>query len=172
LLAAFLSAFGGRPRDAGVAGNGSSISHVPRQNLVNEHVRGLDADADYTCNQPHHCVGSFVVILLESLQTRVLDLLDLISDEPESRHVSAHFGDCIGWQWHSFRRPHFCDELGCLPQSWLEGSHSKSNKTRLHSIDDARPFANQVLALAISPFRVLFLHRWDRRHVAMMRLTA
>ena len=81
LLSALPAAFVGRAGDTCVTGNGSSIPHISRQDLVNEHVRGLDADADYARKQAHHWVSSLLGSLCEPLQTGLLNLLDLIPDE-------------------------------------------------------------------------------------------
>ena len=48
------------PGEAGVAGHRPPVPKVTRQDLVHEHVRGLDADADDTGQQADHRVGSFV----------------------------------------------------------------------------------------------------------------
>jgi hypothetical protein len=45
------------------------------------------------------------------LSPRPLDLLDLIPDEPQPRHVATHFGKRVGWQGHPLRCPHFGEEL-------------------------------------------------------------
>jgi hypothetical protein len=41
-------AFVRRPGESGVSGNGSAIAQSARQNLVDLHVRSLDADADHS----------------------------------------------------------------------------------------------------------------------------
>jgi hypothetical protein len=68
-------------------------------------------------------MSSLLRSLLQPLQTCLLDLLDLISHEAQSRHVATHLGDGIGWQRHSLRCSQFDEALRCLAQSWLERSH-------------------------------------------------
>src|SRR5580700_4426121 len=54
LLSAFRTALVGRSREPGVARHRSSISKLPRQDLLYQHVRRLDADTDHPGERPHH----------------------------------------------------------------------------------------------------------------------
>ncbi len=55
-FAAFGAALIGRSRDAGIAGHGSAVPQVSRQDLLHQHVRRLDAHADDARQEPHHRV--------------------------------------------------------------------------------------------------------------------
>ena len=74
-----------RARQAGVAGYRPSVAQVAREDLVHQHVRRLDADADHACQQPNHRVRPFFGCLLQSFEARLLDLGDLAGHEAQPR---------------------------------------------------------------------------------------
>ena len=59
-----------------------SVAHVSRQHLLHQHIRGLDANPDHARQQAQHCVWSIIRHLLETIQACLLDLADLITDQP------------------------------------------------------------------------------------------
>ena len=60
LLASTSAALVRRAGEAGVAGDGLAITQVAREDLVDQHVRGLDADAEDPCNQTNHRVRALL----------------------------------------------------------------------------------------------------------------
>src|SRR5215467_15743090 len=90
------STFVGRPREPSVARHGASITQVARQDLLDQHVRRLDANADHTHQNENHQIWSCFGGPLQLLQSRLLDLLDLLGDELLSRKVALQFGERVG----------------------------------------------------------------------------
>jgi hypothetical protein len=56
---------------------------------------------------------------------------------------------------------------GRLAQGWFEIANAQPSEGPLHSVDDARAFPDQTLALPIRPFGVLLGNRRDARHGAV-----
>src|SRR6202049_2452424 len=52
-------------------------------------------------------------------------------------------------------------------QGWFEIANAQPGQRGLHSVDDARAFSDQALALPVRPLGVLFGHRRDARHAAV-----
>ena len=75
-------------REAGITGYGPSVAQASRQHLVYQHVSRLDADPDYARQQAHHSVRSITGRVIETLQACLLNLPDLIPDEPSPLHVA------------------------------------------------------------------------------------
>src|SRR5262245_1055390 len=96
LLPASAATFVGRARQPSVARHGAPIAQVARQDLLDQHVRRLNANADHTHQNQDHQIGSGLRGLLQLLQSRLLDLLDLLGDELLSRKVALQFGERVG----------------------------------------------------------------------------
>src|SRR5262245_65941244 len=65
LLAALAPAFVGRAREPAVARHRAPVAQVPRQDLLDQHVRRLDANPDHTPQNEDHQIGSSLGGLLE-----------------------------------------------------------------------------------------------------------
>lgn len=59
-----------------------------------------------------------------------------------------------------------------LSQVWPEAANAEAGEVGLQAIDDACAFADQALAFAARPFRILVREGGDRRHAAMLRFAA
>ena len=77
LLASPRAAFIRRAGQPGIMRPGSAVAQVTRQDLVHQHVRCLDTNADDLCQPPDHRVGALLGVLLEPFQARGFDLSDL-----------------------------------------------------------------------------------------------
>src|SRR5439155_5795559 len=78
---ALRAALVGCAREPGTARHGSSISEASKQDRPDEHIRALDPDADNAGQQSHHCVCRLVRRSSDTLQPRLLDRLDLLSND-------------------------------------------------------------------------------------------
>src|SRR5215475_9926714 len=82
-LASFFAALVGGTGEAGIAREGFTISDIAREHLLDEHVCGLNADADDTREQAYHRMASLVGRSRQALGPGCLDLLDLLLDEAQ-----------------------------------------------------------------------------------------
>jgi hypothetical protein len=73
----------GRAGEAGVAGDRLAIAQVARENLVDQHVRRLDANADDPHNETYHGVRAFLPIRgrRELAQASLLNRADLLAHD-------------------------------------------------------------------------------------------
>src|ERR1700730_10002003 len=80
---------------------------------------GLDANPDHARQQAQHCVWSITRRLLETIQACLLDLADLITDQPTTIHVATQLSIRLErgsrrWQrpfWPVLARPRACANL-------------------------------------------------------------
>src|SRR6202162_4650191 len=94
-------------------------------------------------------------LLLQSFLTSLLDLLDLADDEAQARHIALQLGRDIRRQHRALRRVQCCKTFRRLAQGWFEVANAQPGEGPLHSVDDARAFPDQALALPIGPLGVL-----------------
>ena len=75
------------------------VIHPASVAVSREHRRAktdrLDTNPDHPRQQAHHRVWSVIGRLLETLQTSVLDLPYLITDEPPAHHVATQFSERV-----------------------------------------------------------------------------
>src|SRR3954464_2738307 len=70
-----------RAGETRVAGDSSAVAQVAGEDLMHEHVGGLDANPDYPGQQTHHRMRPLVGLRRQALLPDFLDLLDLPHDE-------------------------------------------------------------------------------------------
>jgi hypothetical protein len=72
-----------RAGEAGEAGDGSAIAQVAREDLINLHIRRLDAHAEHPPNEANHRVRAFVPSrgCRELAQAFLLDRVDLLAHD-------------------------------------------------------------------------------------------
>ena len=151
----------GEPVEAGVAGHRPSVAQVAREDLVHQHVRRLDADADHACQQPNHRVRPFVGCLAQSFEARLLDLGDLAGHEAQPRHVASQLGERVRRQGHALRRTQRLQTPRRLAQGRPEPADAEARQAIPYPIDDAGALADQALPLPVRALGVLFLERRD-----------
>src|SRR5260370_23137311 len=127
----------------------------------------FDTNTDGPSQPPNHGVGPGFRLLLQSFLTSFLDLPDLADDKAQPRHVALQLGQYISRQRRALWGVHRCKTLRCLAQGGFEIAHAEPGQRGLHSVDDARTFPDQALALPVRPLGVLFGNRRDARHAAM-----
>ena len=73
-----------RTGKAGVAGDGLAIAQVAREDLVDQHVRRLGADAEHPRNETYHACGPFSLVpAAASLRRRSCSIAwDLLTYDP------------------------------------------------------------------------------------------
>src|SRR5215831_16573479 len=101
-----------------------------------------------------------------------LDLLDLVVNETQMRHLAGKLGQCVGWNGASLRRAQRCKPLRCFAQFRIEAANAETHQGGLHPVDDAGALANQLLALAGRAFRILLFQCGDSGHAGVFLLAA
>jgi len=101
-------------------------------------------------------------------QPRRLDLLDLIAEEAEVRHLTLQLGPGVGRDRTAFRRAHARQILRCVAQFRVEPADAQSHQCRLHPVDAARALADELIMLTVRPFRIFLFDRRDLGHAAVL----
>jgi len=87
-LSPFAAALVGGASETSIACYSSSIPQFPREDLVHQHVRRFYTNTNNAGDQSDHRVWCITGRLLHTLQARLLDLADLITDEPPALEVA------------------------------------------------------------------------------------
>src|SRR4051794_35832213 len=139
---------------------------------MDQHVRCLYADAHDTGEEMNHDMRLVLRSLLRPLRTGLLDLLDLVHDEPQAGHVATKFEQRVGRERHPLGGPQRCETVRRLAQRGLEASNPEAGQTPLHSVHKARALTNERLALTVGALGILLRQRWNGRHVAVIGFAA
>src|SRR6266567_4153243 len=130
---------------------------------MHQHVRRFDANADNTGEQSDHRMRFFLRSLFQPLRTRLLNLLDLVHDKAQSRHVSTKFEKHVWRKRTPLRRNQRCETFRCFAQRRLEVSNTEAGQTALHPVYNARALTNEPLALTVRALRILLRQNWHFR---------
>src|SRR5215210_3125036 len=160
------------PYQARIAGDGSSIAPSPGKNLMNQHVRCLQADAHDAGEQANHDMRLVLRSLLQPFRTGLLNLFDLVHDEPQAGHVATKFEQRVGRERHPLGGPQRCETVRRVAQRGLEGPNPEADQTALHPVDQARALTNERLALTVGALGILLRQRRNGRHVAVIGFAA
>src|SRR5262249_38275730 len=164
LLAALAPAFIGRAREPAVACHGPAVAQVARQDLLDQHVRGLDANADHPHQNEEHQIWSSLWCLLQLFQAR---LFDLLGNELLALHIARQFGERVGRERLALWRAQMLQALRRLLERRIEAADAEPRQGRPDAADDAGVLANEVLALAVGPFGILLREGRDRGPLAV-----
>src|ERR1700704_4153170 len=105
--------------------------------------------------------------LLDTLQALLLNLPDLIIDEPSALHVATQLSQCVGRDWLALRRVQAVKARGGPFQLRIEAADAEPNQRCLHSVDDPTSLSDEAVMLAVGPLGILVLHRRDLDHLAV-----
>src|SRR4051812_41771713 len=139
---------------------------------MDQHVRCLYADAHDTGEEMNHDMRLVLRSLLQALRTGLLNLFDLVHDEPQAGHVATKFEQRVGRERHPLGGPQRCETVRRLAQCRLEGPNPEADQTPLHPVDQARALTNERLALTVRALGILLRQRWNGRHVAVVGFAA
>src|SRR3954452_17753740 len=139
------SAFVRSAGQTSVARYRSAVPQVPRQDLMYEHVSCLNADTDHLGNQKGHSVGSSRWLLLQPLEARRFNLLDLCLDNLQACHVTSEFGQGVRWQQLFLWRPQHVEALARVAQRRLEATQAKPSQDGLHAVGHLGAFTDPSL---------------------------
>src|SRR6516164_3173134 len=114
---------------------------------------------------------SFLGLLLQPFQARLLDLPNLVRDKTQARHAAPQLSQRVRRQERIFWCVQPLKLLWRFAQSRLEASDAEPGQGALHSVHNARALADEALALSVRSLGIFLLERWDRRHAAVIPFT-
>ena len=169
----------------GSTGHRPAVAQLSCQHLLHQHVGGLDADADDARQQANHALRRVRRGLPQPLQAGAFDLGDLRLHQLQpgtscrramswrnSATVLGGNADPSGVRSAAKRSDAPGLRRGRPAQGRLEIADAEARQGTLHAVDDAGAFTDQRLVLAARPPGVFRLERRDRRHCAVVALTA
>src|SRR5215475_12893157 len=171
-LPAFCAALVGRAGEAGITRYSPSVAHGSRQHLLDQHVGRLDTNPDYARQQAHHCVWSFIGHALQTLKASILDLPDLITDQPTALHIATHLGQRVGRYWLALGRAQIFEALGSLLQFGIEAADAEPAQRCFHPVDNPSLLSDETLALAVGALGIFILDCRDCDHLAVITFAA
>src|SRR3954467_7788327 len=139
---------------------------------MDQHVRCLNANAHNAREETNHDMRLVLGSLFQLLRTHLLNLLDLVHDEPQAGHVATKFEQRVGRERHPLRGPQRCETVRRVAQSRLEGPNPEADQTALHPVDQARALPDEPFALTVGALGILLRQRWNGRHVAVVGFAA
>src|SRR4051812_34188116 len=139
---------------------------------MNQHVRCLKADAHNAREETNHDMRLVLRSPFQLLRTGLLNLFDLVHDEPQAGHVATKFEQRVGRERHPLGRPQRCETVRRVAQGRLEASNPEADQTPLHPVDQARALTDEPLALTVRALGILLRQRWNGRHVAVVGFAA
>src|ERR1700674_65298 len=110
--------------------------------------------------------------LFDTLQSLLLNLPDLIIDEPSAFHVATQLSQCVGRDRLTLRRAQTVKALGGPFQLGIEAADAEPNQRRLHSVDDTASLSDEDVTLAVGSLGIFVLYCRDRDHLAVITLAA
>src|SRR3954463_16657727 len=126
---------------------------------MDQHVRCLYADADDPREEMNHDMRLVLRSLLQPLRTGLLNLFDLVHDEPQAGHVATKFEQRVGRERHPLGGPQRCETVRRLAQRGLEGPNPEADQTALYPVDQPPALTNERLALTARALGILLLQR-------------
>ena len=81
--------------EARISRDGLPIPQLAAEDLVNKHVRGLNANANHAAQEADAFRAMMRRLLLESLSTCPFNLLDLLPQKTQTREITAHLRQCV-----------------------------------------------------------------------------
>src|SRR6516162_4913196 len=106
--------------------------------------------------------------MLETLQASILDLPDLITDEPPAHDVATQLSQRVGRDRVALGRAQAVKTFGCLLQFGIKAADAEPDQRCFHSVDDPTLLTDKALALAVGPFGIFVLDCRNRDHPAVI----
>ena len=139
---------------------------------MHQHVLRFYTNTNNAGDQSDHRVWSITGRLLHTLQASLLDLADLITDEPPALQVATQLSQRVGRYWLSLRRAQIFKAPGGLLQLGIEAADAQPDQRCFHSVDNPGLLSDEALALAVGPLSIFVLGSRDRHHLAVISLAA
>ena len=103
-------------------------------------------------------VRSITGRVIEMLQARLLNLPDLMPDQPSPLDVATQLSQRIRRYWLVLGRAQIVKAPGGPFQLGIEAADAEPDQRCFHSVDDPALLANKVLALAVGPLGLFVLY--------------
>jgi len=131
-----------------------------------------DAKTPNPRQQSDHRMDAAIESLFQPLQARGLDLPDLVGEQAQPCPLAPQLGQCV--RRHRLAFPAWAAARAAARPCTgsAEAADAEACECALDPVADARAFADKVLALAVRPLRLLLFQARDRRHAAVVPLTA
>src|SRR6266436_5425466 len=171
-LATLLAALVGRAGEAPIARHRPTVAQVSRQHLLHQHVGCLDANPDHARQQAHHGVWSIAGGFLETPQASILDLPNLITDQPTALHIATQLSQRVGRYWLILGRAQIFEALGGLLHFGIEAADAEPAQCCFHPVDNSSLLSDKALALAVGSLGIFILDCRDRHHLAVITFAA
>src|SRR6516162_6990211 len=108
--------------------------------------------------------------MLETLQASILDLPDLITDEPPAHHVATQLSQRVGRDRVALGRAQAVKAFGGLLQLGIKAADAEPDQRCFHSVDDPGLLSDEALVLAVGPLGIFVLDCRDCDHLAVITL--
>jgi hypothetical protein len=92
-------------------------------------------------------VWSITGRVLDTLQASMLDLPDLITDEPTALHIATQLSQRVGRYWLVLGRAQMLEALGGLLQFRIEAADAEPAQRCFHPVDNPSSLCGETLAL-------------------------
>src|SRR5262249_6673627 len=137
--------------EASVACHSAPVAQVPRQDLLDQHVRCLDPNPNDAHQDEDHEIWTGFGGFLQSLQACLLDLEYLLGNEPLALHVAPELPERVGRDRLALGGAQMLQALRRLRELGIEAANAKP----------ARVALMRLITVVCSPMRVS-RSRWGR----------
>src|ERR1700716_1558951 len=110
--------------------------------------------------------------LFDTLEALLLNLPDLIIDEPSALQVATYLSQRVGRDRLALRGAQAVKARGGPLQLRIEAADAEPNQRGLHSVDDPTSLSDEAVMLAVGRLGFLVLHRRELDHLAVITLAA
>src|SRR5258708_26299854 len=96
--------------------------------------------------------------MLDTLQASILDLPNLITDQPTALHIATQLSQRVGRYWLALGRAQIFEALGGLLQFGIEAADAEPAQRCFHPGDDPSLLSDETLPLAVVSLGLFLLH--------------
>src|SRR6516164_1439824 len=105
-------------------------------------------------------------------QASILDLPNLITDQPTALHIAAQLSQRVGRYWLVLGRAQIFEALGSLFQFGIEAANAEPAQRCFHPVNNTSLLSDETLALAIGALGIFILDCRDSNHLAVITFAA
>src|SRR5258708_1672376 len=102
----------------------------------------------------------------------MLDLPDLITDQPTALHIATQLGQRVGRYWLALGRAQIFEALGGLLQFGIEAADTEPAQRCFHPVDNPSLLSAETLALSVGSLGIFILDCRDCDHLAVITFAA
>src|SRR6516162_10414422 len=105
-------------------------------------------------------------------QASILDLPNLITDQPTALHIAAQLSQRVGRYWLVLGRAQIFKALGSLFQFGIEAPDAEPAQRCFHPVDNTSSLSDETFALAVGSLGILIRDCRDCDHLAVITFAA